>query len=78
MWSCDVRWVTLYHFFERSYHNLNFIRIWPEKTTFLRGALGSSSMIVTWTMHGLEILNQCDKKVKTKSQKVLRANSYVL
>ena len=30
----------LYHFWERSYHNLNFIRIWPEKLLFLRGGLG--------------------------------------
>ena len=36
--SCDQSLVTL-AFFERSYHNLNFIRIWPEKTIFLRGAL---------------------------------------
>ena len=28
-------------------------------------------------MHGLEILQQCDKRVKTKSQRVLGANSYV-
>ena len=28
-------------------------------------------------MYGLEILLQCGKRVKTKSQTVLRANSYV-
>ena len=31
--------------YERIYHNLNFGRILPEKTIFLRGALGSSSII---------------------------------
>ena len=31
----------------------------------------------TGTRYGLEMLQQCDKKVKTKSQKVLRANSNV-
>ena len=30
---------------ERSYHNLNFIKIWPEKTLFLSGGLGSSELI---------------------------------
>ena len=31
----------------------------------------------TGTRYGIEILHQCEKKVKTKSQKVLGANSYV-
>ena len=31
---------------ERTYHNLNFI--WTEKLFFLRGALGSSSIICDW------------------------------
>ena len=31
--------------YERSCHNLNSIRIWPEKPLFLRGDLGSSSII---------------------------------
>ena len=31
---------------ERTYHDLNFIKIWPEKTLFLRGGLGSSS--ISW------------------------------
>ena len=35
---------------------------WPEKPIF---------------RYGLAILHQCDKSVKTKSQKVLAANSYV-
>ena len=30
----------------RSYHNLNFIRFRPKKLIFLRGAVGSSSVIV--------------------------------
>ena len=34
-------------FYERSYHNLNFIKIRPQKTLFLRGALGS----IIWDWH---------------------------
>ena len=34
--------------YERSYQNLNFVRIWPEKPLFLRGSLGSSSIICDW------------------------------
>ena len=30
----------------RSYHNLNFVRVRPKKLIFLRGAVGSSSIIV--------------------------------
>ena len=61
----------------RSYHNLSFIRIWPEKPFFLRGSVGWSSIIQTGTWYGLEILHQCDERVKTKSQKILGAKSYV-
>ena len=61
----------------RNYHNLNVTRIWPEKPIFLRGSVGWSSIIWTGTWYGLEILHQCDKRVKTKSQKVLGANPYV-
>ena len=42
-----VMW--LEHFYKRSYHNLNIIRIWPEKPLSLRGGLGSSSK--TWDWH---------------------------
>ena len=40
-----------YHFCERSYHNLKFIRIWPEgfDAFSLRAALGSSSIIWNWS-----------------------------
>ena len=31
----------------------------------------------TGTRYGLEILQQCGKRVKAKSQKVLRANTYI-
>ena len=41
--SCDQSFYE--HFYERSYHNLKFIRIWSEKPLFLRGGLGSSSII---------------------------------
>ena len=32
----------------RSYRNLNFIRIRPEKPLFLRAGLGSSSITLDW------------------------------
>ena len=43
----------------------------------MRCGLASSSIIGAGTKYGLETLNQCGKKVKTKSQKGLRANSFV-
>ena len=46
------------------------------KTGFLRTGLGSSSIIWDWH-YKLEILHQCGKRVKTKRQKVLRADFYV-
>ena len=52
--------------------NFNFIKIWPEKPIFLRDGVGSSSVI--W--YGLKMMQQYGKSVKTKSQYVLRANSY--
>ena len=64
----------LWYFYERSHHNLNFIRIWPEKNYFLRGTLGSD--IGFGFKYGLEILQQCDKRAETNNQKVLRSNSY--
>ena len=33
---------------KKSYHNLNFIRIWPEKPHILSGGLGSSSIVWHW------------------------------
>ena len=36
MWSCDPSLLTL-AFLERSYWNLNFIRIWPKKKQFFEG-----------------------------------------
>ena len=41
------------------------------------GGLGSSSIFGTGIRYGLENLQQHGKRVKTKSQKVLRANSNV-
>ena len=34
--------------YERSYNNLNFIKIWPDKPHFLRGGLDWSSVIWDW------------------------------
>ena len=37
------------YFYERSYHDFSFtIRIWPEKPIYLRGGLGTSSIISDW------------------------------
>ena len=44
---------------------------------FLRGGLGSSSIIWDGTRYGLEILHQCDKRIKTKSKRAVGANSYI-
>ena len=46
-------------------------------TAFLRGYLGSSSTIWIGRRYELEILHHCSKRVKTKSQRVFGANSYV-
>ena len=35
-------------FLRESYHKFNFIKIWPEKYSSLRGDLGSSSIIYDW------------------------------
>ena len=36
MWPCDQRLMTQ-HFYERSYHDLNVLKIWLEKPLFLGG-----------------------------------------
>ena len=46
-----------------------------RKTYFLKEIIGSSSII--YTRYRLEVLHKCGRKVETKSQKVLVANSYV-
>ena len=56
--------------------NFNFIRIWPEKTIFLRSGL-QVQYFGTGTRYSHEILQQCGKSVNTKSQRVLRTNSNV-
>ena len=48
-----------------------------RKNTFLRGGLGLSSIIWTGNRCGLEISLHCVKRVKTISQKILEASSYV-
>ena len=37
-----------FHFYERSYHNLNFVKTWPEKPLLSSGGLSSSSIIWDW------------------------------
>ena len=52
------------------------ISIWPEKL-IVWDALGLSSIILEWHLDGLEILHQCCKRVKTKSNNLLGTNSNV-
>ena len=67
----------LRHFNERSYHNLNFIRIWPGKTLFWGVVLDQVQLFGTGARYDLKVLRQCGKRVKTKSKKVLGVNTYV-
>ena len=53
------------------------MKIWPEKKIFLSWRLIQVQEFGTVTRYGLEILHQRGKRVKTKSQKVFGANSYV-
>ena len=75
MWSCDRSFVTLV--FLWSYHNLNFIRIWPENQTFWGVVLVQVQYFGTGTRYKFEILHQCGKRVKTESKKVFGASFYV-
>ena len=61
----------------RCYRNLNFIKIWPEKTLFWGMVLVEVQWFGTYNRYSLEILRQHEKRVKNKSQKILTANSYV-
>ena len=53
--------------YERSNHNLNFIRILPEKFFFLRDALGSSLVIIT-----LKLNTSVSKGLKLKVRMFLK------
>ena len=61
---------------KKSYHNLNFINIWLEKTLFWRMVLIQVQQFRTGTQCGLEISHQFEKRIKGKSKKILGANSY--
>ena len=68
--SCDQNLVTVAS-------QPQFYKDLTRKTTFLRGDLASNSMFGTGTRYKIEILHQCGKKVKTKSQKDFWAKSYI-
>ena len=68
--------VMVMHFYKKSYPNFNYISILPEKPNFWGVALVQVQYFGTGTRYGLEILLRYEKSVETKSQKVLRANSY--
>ena len=55
-------------------HNFNFIRIWPEKKNFWEVILAQVHLFGTGTRLGIDILQQCGKRIKTKNQKVSGAN----
>ena len=55
----------------RSYHKLSFVRIWPEKPFFSGELLVEVQQLRAGTRYGLEILDQCGKRIKTTNQKVL-------
>ena len=77
IWSRDQSLVTL-AFYDRSYDKLNFIRIRPEKTFFFEG--WSWNMFNNfWLKRGiaLKFYTSLAKGLKTKSHKVLWANSKV-
>ena len=59
---------------ERSYHNLNFIRILSGKPLFCAVVLVKVQLFGAETRYGLVLFNQYGKRFKSKSQKV---NSYV-
>ena len=54
-----------------------FYKDLTRKTVFLRGGLGSSSIIWDWYLVKTWSFTPCDKRVKTKSQKDLGANFYI-
>ena len=67
----------LQHFYEISYHNLSFIRIWPEKNTFLRSALGSKFNNLELELGmALKCYISLAKRVKTKSLNRVKTNIY--
>ena len=56
---------------------LNFIRIWTEETFFLRGALGSSSIVWDWHYVWSWNFTKCGKGDVNKNQKDLVVDSCV-
>ena len=76
MWSCDECLVILALIWEKSSYPQLYKDL-TKKTNFLKGAFGSSSIIWDWYQHGLDVLHQYGKRIKTKSQKDFGANSYV-
>ena len=52
------------------------LQVWPEKPLFWQPRF-KFNKIGTVTRYSFEISHQCSKRVKTKSQKLLGANSYI-
>ena len=76
MWSCDQSWVTL-AFLWGKLSWPQFYRDFTRENNFLRSGLRLKLIIWACTRCAIEILHQCGKRVKTKSQSILGANSYV-
>ena len=53
-----------------------FVQIWPENQFYWR-VLVQVPWLGTDTRYSLEILNQCEKRVETKSQKNFGATTYI-
>ena len=61
--------------YEKSYHSLNFTRTGPAKSLFLRGDLGSSSIILDWhQVQNSKFYMSVAKGVKLKVRKIWRLN----
>ena len=77
MCSCDQSLVTLAFLWEKL-SQPQFYKDLTRKTAFFwRVVLVQVQQFGTDTRYKLEILHQCRKRVKTKSQNVFGANSYV-
>ena len=74
--SCDSNYIVGVVMWPK-FSNFNFIRFDHKNHFYWEIALVQVQQFETGTRSELEILHQCGKRVKNKSQKVLGDNSYV-
>lgn len=82
IWSCDQNVVILVMVIVMVTMTkvmiTSILQGFDQRNQFFVGvALFQAQQFGTATSYGLKILQQCDKRVKAKIHKVLRANSYV-